>query len=318
MPEKISPGFKRLAVAAAVALYLLIIAGGVVRITGSGLGCPDWPLCYGQVIPPLEQTALIEYTHRLIALLAGVLILLVAGWAWLRFRRRPWIVVPALGVIVLLAIQIPLGRVIVVTELSPQAVAFHLGMALLIFGGMLAAAVAAILPASPPRRATPFAYRALIASTLAMMFLVLVTGALVVGGGGSHLCPDWPLCDGQLIPLGQANPGLAIQLLHRYAVALVSIQLIALIAATFGQKQPLAGVRAWTLALAGLYAAQIAVGAFQVGTGMPVLWRSLHVALAAGVWACLVILASLTFAGAAAAAERAQPTPSPTLPAAAK
>src|SRR5687767_14758006 len=97
-----SRNFRLLTIAAAVATYLLIIVGGVVRITDSGLGCPDWPLCYGQPIPPPELTAIIEYSHRSVAAVGGLLLLLVAIVAWLRYRHDTWIVIPATAVIALL------------------------------------------------------------------------------------------------------------------------------------------------------------------------------------------------------------------------
>ena len=65
-----------LAVLAAIAQVTL---GGVVRVTGSGLGCPDWPLCYGQIVPPFQLDALIEYSHRLSGAILGVLVLLAVG-----------------------------------------------------------------------------------------------------------------------------------------------------------------------------------------------------------------------------------------------
>lgn len=297
----VSRGFRRLTLAAAIAVYVLIIAGGVVRITESGLGCPDWPLCYGQAIPPLEMTAIIEYTHRSIAAIGGLLVLLVAAIAWWRYRGDARLVIPASAVIALLAIQIPLGAWIVATELNIIAVAFHLGMALIIFGCALLTTVAAYTPAQQAARVSPLGYRMLLISTLAMVFLLMITGALVVGGGASHLCDGWPLCDGRFVLLPQANPGLAIQLLHRYTVFVVSFLMLAVTAATLQLRDSVPGARTWALGLGGLFLGQVAVGAIQVLTGMPALWRSVHLALAAGVWASLVVLLALTFLGSRAA-----------------
>src|SRR5688572_16091028 len=125
MERSMTPAFRRLTVIAAAAVYLLMVIGGVVRITESGLGCPDWPLCYGKVIPPFELTALIEYTHRSVALIGGLLVIAVAVMAWRHYREDRWVSVPALAVIALLAIQIPLGAVVVITELRPVLVAIH-------------------------------------------------------------------------------------------------------------------------------------------------------------------------------------------------
>ena len=73
-------------------VFGLVVLGGVVRVTGSGLGCPDWPLCYGRVVPPWELTALIEYSHRMVAsAIVGPLVLLTCGVSWLAHRhpQRP-------------------------------------------------------------------------------------------------------------------------------------------------------------------------------------------------------------------------------------
>ena len=66
--------FAKLAVAASIATYLLIVVGGLVRATDSGLGCPDWPGCFGGWVPPPELHAWIEHSHRLVAALALSLI----------------------------------------------------------------------------------------------------------------------------------------------------------------------------------------------------------------------------------------------------
>src|SRR5436190_22045520 len=104
---------RRVFLLAAIFAYLQIALGGVVRVTGSGLGCPDWPLCQGRFVPPLETTAIIEYAHRLLGAVVSPLILALCSAAWLtRLRERP-IVVPATLVPVLLAVQIGLGAVVV-------------------------------------------------------------------------------------------------------------------------------------------------------------------------------------------------------------
>src|SRR6266849_7992348 len=82
-------GFRKLAVATAIFAYLQIALGGVVRVSGSGLGCPDWPLCNGRPYPPADLNAIIEYSHRTVGAVTGVLIIatVVAAWAVFRTRR---------------------------------------------------------------------------------------------------------------------------------------------------------------------------------------------------------------------------------------
>lgn len=126
--------FPRLALAAAIGTYLLIVMGAVVRVTGSGLGCPDWPLCHGRLIPPLETTAIIEYTHRLLGAVVSPLILAVCAAAWLGRRTNGAVLLPATLVPLLLVVQIGLGAVVVRLELPAMVVLVHFGFALLILG----------------------------------------------------------------------------------------------------------------------------------------------------------------------------------------
>src|SRR5438128_8187878 len=83
-------GFRKLAVLTAIFAYLQIALGGLVRVSGSGLGCPDWPLCHGRPYPPADLHAIIEYSHRAVGTVTGVLILATVVLAWLVFRTcRP-------------------------------------------------------------------------------------------------------------------------------------------------------------------------------------------------------------------------------------
>ncbi|MBV9356887.1 MAG: COX15/CtaA family protein, partial [Chloroflexi bacterium] len=124
--------FWRVALAAAVFTYATIVMGAVVRVSDSGLGCPDWPTCYGSFVPPPDLHAWIEWTHRSVSAVASVLMLAttLAAWAWRRSDRL--ILVMATLVPVLLPIQILIGRIVVLLELPAMAVLVHLGFALVI------------------------------------------------------------------------------------------------------------------------------------------------------------------------------------------
>jgi heme A synthase len=95
-PRRISTGFVRLTIALLASTLALIALGGLVRITGSGLGCPDWPLCHGSIIPPFELAPWIEYMHRLAAASVSVLVLLYTALAWWRYRAHGWLLAPAI------------------------------------------------------------------------------------------------------------------------------------------------------------------------------------------------------------------------------
>src|SRR5215472_1414524 len=139
----LSPGvFRRLAFATALFAYLQIALGGVVRVSGSGLGCPDWPLCNGRPYPPASINSIIEYSHRTVGAITGVLLIATVVLAWLVYRqRRPIVAWVATGSLFAIAIEGGLGGVVVANELQPWLVLVHLGLAMLILGSLVATAV---------------------------------------------------------------------------------------------------------------------------------------------------------------------------------
>ena len=122
--------FRRLALVTALLAFILIVVGGLVRVSGSGLGCPDWPTCHGQIVPPLVLQSIIEYSHRLTAGLVTIAVVATAIYAWVRFRTYPWVLVPATLAVVLVIVQTALGAFTVALELTPALVTAHLATAM--------------------------------------------------------------------------------------------------------------------------------------------------------------------------------------------
>lgn len=275
--------------------YCLIVFGGVVRITGAGMGCGDhWPLCNGQLIPPMDFMTAIEYGHRLAALFVSVL---VVGLAVYAFRRRetaafkdrrlfPYAVVA----VVMLVVQVLVGAITVWLELPTGTVVLHLGLASLLLAVLIIAGMRALLPAEAPVGGMKAGYQRWAHITAALGFVLLIFGGLVANTGAGPLCQGFPLCNGQWFPEGG---GLVhLHWTHRIlAYAMVPIALAAAIM-TVRQKAPIAVSRSAMVAL-GLVIGQVWVAAEMVILHLPPLIRGLHLAVGVALWAALVVWASL-------------------------
>jgi cytochrome c oxidase assembly protein subunit 15 len=139
--------FQKFALASTIVTYFLIFIGGLVRVSGAGLGCPDWPKCFGRWIPPLSQSqipagfdasgfnitlAWIEYINRLAGMITGLLILITALLAIKNFREKKQILIPSMLAAILVAIQGWYGSVVVKSQLMPATVSIHMLLALII------------------------------------------------------------------------------------------------------------------------------------------------------------------------------------------
>ncbi|NTW50147.1 MAG: hypothetical protein HGB19_10545 [Chlorobiales bacterium] len=144
--------FRNVAMIATAATYFLIFIGGVVRVSGSGLGCPDWPTCYGLWIPPTDISQIpagydtagfnalhswIDYVHRFLGVVVGFLVLITAGLAVKSFSRIPGIVIPSLFALVLVICEGWLGTEVVSSKLEPFVVTVHMVIALVVVSLMI-------------------------------------------------------------------------------------------------------------------------------------------------------------------------------------
>ena len=140
--------FQKLAAATLVTTLVLVTVGVIVRATDSGLGCPDWPFCYGQLLPPLDDPkAWIEWIHRGIAVLIGFEILGLAILSLVDHRDRRSLVVASFGAVALVGFQAWLGRETVRLGNTGESVTAHLAAAMLLLGVLVFILVRAGYPA---------------------------------------------------------------------------------------------------------------------------------------------------------------------------
>lgn len=269
--------FRRVSVLAAVFAYLQIALGGVVRVSGSGLGCPDWPLCHGRPYPPANLHAIIEYSHRTVGTITGVLIIATVVGAWLVFRtRRPIVAWLATASLVAVAAEGALGGVVVANELQPWLVAVHLGLAMLILLCLVATASFS-MPESPGVQSPRFAR--LSALAIAATYVVLLSGSTVVASNADTQCRSWPLCNGGFaLDFGGVN---AFTMLHRGVVLILGVLVVYFLWTAMRECAPWA--RRFALVTLIALAGQLLVGAASAVTD-GALANGVHIALASFVW----------------------------------
>jgi heme A synthase len=281
--------FRRLAVVTALFAYLQIALGGLVRVSGSGLGCPDWPLCNGRPYPPANVHSIIEYSHRAVGSVTGVLIIATVVMAWIVFRkRRPMVAWLATASLIGIVGEGILGAIVVAKELSPWLVVVHLGLAMIILGFLVAAAVAAM---PPSEGAADLNYRRLAFVAAAATYVMMLTGSTVVASGADESCNSWPLCGGGFaIDFSGVN---AYTMLHRGTVLVVGLLLLHVLSKALLRWRSVKGIGLVASAAIAALVLQIAVGAGSaVGGGA--LFDGFHVAMASLVWSTVLATALLT------------------------
>jgi heme A synthase len=296
--------FRRLTGVTIIATFILIMIGGIVRVSDSGLGCgpagsgtQGWPLCEGGVVPPGSSQSLIEFSHRIAATVVSVLILAMVIQAFRRLRGHRLIVRGSVAAGVLVLAQAALGGLTVEEGLHEYLVAAHLGLAMLLLA-LLIALRRAVTPGVEPAAASRGLRTVTVVAT-GLVLATIVAGGLVAGTegmgrpsepvlGAHTACGEqFPACLGQFMPFDEGRL-VDIQLTHRLFMYLAAIAVVAMTAMALRQ-----GIRDRAFWIASvLLACQILLGAINVWLGEHAGLIAAHLALGTILWGTMVTAAT--------------------------
>jgi protoheme IX farnesyltransferase len=301
--------FQKLAALTLGTAILLVIVGVIVRATDSGLGCPDWPLCHGQLIPPLDDPkAWIEWIHRTIAAVIGFEILGLAVLSLRDHRDRRSLVWPSFAAVGLVGFQAWLGRETVRLGNSGESVTAHLAAAMLLVALLVYLTVRAGFPARFVSRGASQRFTLLVAFATLSTFALLLFGSHVTATDSALIFPDWPLMSGTLAPA--LTELTSAHVLHRWVAAVVGVIVAAVAIGAWRTQRDHPRIVRLALWTAGLFAVQVVVGGLQVLTRLSAWTQTLHLALGAIVFALLVGLTVVSYYVARTVGAGSDPEPS--------
>jgi protoheme IX farnesyltransferase len=305
--------FQKLAATSVALTLLLVTIGVVVRATGSGMGCPDWPLCHGQVIPPLDDpNAWIEWVHRTVAALIGFVVLGLAFFAWRDHRDRPSLLWSSIGAVALVAFQAWLGRETVRLNNSGESVTAHLAAAMTLLGLLVFILARSFYPARIGGRGASQRFTLIAALGAVTVFALLLFGSHVTATSQWYVFPDWPLMNGSLVP--PLTEGDSAHVLHRWVAIVVGLIVAVVAFAAWRTQRDNKPVLRLAMVAAILFPIQAVVGGLQILTGLSGWSQTLHVALGAVIWATLASLVFVSYYSARVAVVPGGPTSEPGSP----
>ena len=291
-----------LTVAACVGMFLVQLMGATVTQTESGRGCgDDWPLCNGKFVPDYTITSIIEYSHRVVSAVVGLLILAAAIAVFRSVKRRE----PRLyagGALFFTVLQGGLGAAQVLNPQSEEILALHFGFSLLAFTCTLLAVTSvreyyrgSLAPQRSPRISAGYRWSVWLATVYS--YIVVYTGAYTShtdSGGG---CAGFPLCNGQVVPAALEGTT-AVAFMHRTAAFLLFAVVLALAIYTwrkYGNIPRFSAAAAWSLLLVVLQVASGALMMVLMGTDSYVLGTLLHTMIITVLFAVLSYMSVAAF-----------------------
>lgn len=292
-----------------VATFLLIVVGGIVRVSDSGLGCGPagsgfhgWPLCEGDIIPGASIHSVVEYTHRALAGVVGLLMIAIAVLAYRRHRAHRGIVIAAVGAAALVVVQGLLGAVVVEENLDEALVATHLLLAML----LLALVIYLWRSSRPDVIGAPAAdggagFKGLALGSAGLVLATIVAGGYMagtqnygradyqLGDGAHHACGrEFPTCNDAFLPFGDSRL-VDIHLTHRVFMYLATIAIVALVITAL-RRRPSAAVVRLAHAAGGVLLVQLVLGALNVWLEEYEVLIVAHLAVGTALWALLAAL----------------------------
>ena len=296
--------FRYLLLGATLVTFLLMVIGNLVRINNASQGCPDWPTCYGQwflpvsffsqaghAIQPMQESLLqgsltqIQYAHRAAAGLSALLILIAACLAAIRFRAHRFIAFPLYAALILIGVEIILGRSSVLGQASGVLEVAHLGLALTILALVTFSTVSAFYTSAAPikRLSISSRYTRLVLLVIVLTFVLMISGVVLVATGADQVCTGQVLC-WDSSPLG------LLQIAHRLLTGADSILVGLLFFYAWKNDYNSQPVLSLATSIGVLFVGQMLVGVLKVLRGMPLDLVWLHAAAPSALWAGLIAL----------------------------
>jgi cytochrome c oxidase assembly protein subunit 15 len=290
---------KQFAVVTTIGLFLVILMGSLVTKTDSGEGCGDsWPLCHGQLTPIGTIQSTIEYSHRAVSGIVGLLVIVFAIWAWRVLKDKPDVKWLAITSVFFIFLQGGLGAAAVVWGQSDAILALHFGFSLTSFASVLLLAIRVFqfekndpLLGSLPAKGFVFAVWGLTIYT----YIVVYFGAYVSHTGSGMACSGWPLCNGELVPNLSEPAGIAFG--HRVAAGLLFLGIAWLAYHARKHYQDRKDIY-WGATMAFiLVSLQVLIGAFVVLSQLHLIALLLHIVIICLLFGSLSFLCVQTYQG---------------------
>jgi len=290
--------FRILTILGLIVSFIQISLGGFVRVTDSGMACgDDWPLCDGQLVPAFNFEVVLEYAHRVSGAVLIVLILIIFIYAWRLHRNNPWIFRSAAAALIFVFAGAGFGAATVFSELGWGFRLIHLAIAEAVIGSLAFAFVGSLnftqYGINGPARGSMASGTVYMFGMMLSLFLLILSGSIMVGLDAGTACGTWPLCNGSLFPQGDSR--YAIHMGHRLIGIVAGVVMLLAFAWIWRMREWITGAGKVAIVLFVLMIAQVLLGAVLIWTGFAPGWRAIHLAGGSLVWLVACILFAVIF-----------------------